>query len=54
MEPKGSLPGSKEPATAPYPEPDEYSPRPCAPFRNKMVVCGERFLVPFEPSGCSP
>jgi hypothetical protein len=26
MEPEGSLPSSQEPATRPYPEPDESSP----------------------------
>jgi hypothetical protein len=31
MEPEGSLPHSQEPATCPYPEPDQSSPRPHPP-----------------------
>jgi hypothetical protein len=32
MEPKGSLPRSQEPGTAPYTEPNEFSPQFSIPF----------------------
>jgi hypothetical protein len=32
MEPEGSLPCSQEPATRPYPEPNQSNPHPQTPF----------------------
>jgi hypothetical protein len=32
MEPEGSLPYSQQPATGPYPEPDESTPHPPTSF----------------------
>jgi hypothetical protein len=57
MEPKGSVPRSKDPATDPkshmLPRPFQRirpSPRPCAKFRNKLfpvfILYGEELLTP--------
>jgi len=32
MEPEGSLPCSQDPASGPFPQPDEYSPHPTILF----------------------
>jgi hypothetical protein len=34
MEPEGSSPYTQEPATCPYPEPDEFSLRPHQPLEH--------------------
>jgi hypothetical protein len=41
MEPEGSLPCSQEPATRPYPVPNESNPHP-------------QTLFPYDPSLCCP
>jgi hypothetical protein len=61
MEPEGSLSHSQQPATCPYPEPDQSSPcspslksyqrispgpRLCIVFRNIVIFYGEELLAP--------
>jgi hypothetical protein len=38
MEPEGSLPHSQQPATCPYPEPDEYSPCHLTSRRSILIL----------------
>jgi hypothetical protein len=44
MEPGGSLPYSQEPATCPYPEPDQSSPCPLPPshFLQDYLTCDKK------------
>jgi hypothetical protein len=36
--PKGSLPCSQEPATSPYPKPDELNPKPSIPVSLRSIL----------------
>jgi hypothetical protein len=42
MEAEGSLPCSQEPATCPYPEPNESNPRPQTLYAIEKLNAGDR------------
>ena len=55
MEPEGSLPHSQEPATCPYPEPDQCSSCPASHFLKKnisIILVLPSGLFPSTPTPC--
>jgi hypothetical protein len=54
MEPEGSLPCSQEPATCPYPEPNESNPHPPNPISLRSIFMLPSHLLLGLPSGLLP